>query len=150
MQTLPRIVLVLAAATATCFSAAGLAQTVTYRWTDAQGTTHYTQTPPAAGVYYDKVISKAEPTSKAASGDDTPAKPAEAEPVDAQAAAQKTACENARKNVALLSSDVPVRAAPPAAAEGGATAVASSAVLTPEQRAKELRRAQLQVELNCE
>lgn len=149
MQTLPRIVLVLAAATATCFSAAGLAQTVTYRWTDAQGTTHYTQTPPAAGVAYDKVISKAEPTSKAASGDDTPVKPAEAEPVDAQAAAQKTACENARKNVALLSSNEPVRMAK-ATDSSTANDTESSQSLSTEQRAEELRRAKLQVELNCQ
>lgn len=150
MHNVPKLALVVTAATCLSFSAWVSAQSVTYRWVDAQGVTHYTQAPPPAGVEFNKIVSKAEKPSKPTGAEGDAANSAEGKPVDAEMAAQKKACENARKNVTLLSSDTPVRAARPAASTNGSAATASDELMTAEQRAVELRRAQLQVELNCE
>lgn len=59
-----------------------------YQWTDANGVTHYSQTPPARGSYEHRVINSA--------GTATTATPA------AQAAPESPQCATARENIAML------------------------------------------------
>lgn len=61
-----------------------------YQWKDANGVTHYSQTPPASGSY----------TQHAESGRRAPPPPAQA----AAAPAESPQCATARKNVELLES----------------------------------------------
>jgi hypothetical protein len=67
-----------------------------YQWKDANGVTHYSQTPPASGTYKERTESGrdsgATPVQAAAA---TPAEPAE--------------CATSRSNLALLESKTPVQ-----------------------------------------
>ena len=67
-----------------------------YQWKDANGVTHYSQTPPASGNYKERTESGrdigAKPVQAAAA---TPAEPAE--------------CATSRSNLALLESKAPVQ-----------------------------------------
>lgn len=124
------------------------AQEAGYRWTDADGVTHYTQTPPPAGVPYDKVVSKAAKVSEEAAKAEADKKAAQSTETVASDA-RRAVCEAARRNVAALSGDLPVRMARPRA-DGVVAEDDPGELLSDADRAKELRRAQLEVEINCD
>jgi hypothetical protein len=67
-----------------------------YQWKDANGVTHYSQTPPASGSYKERTES----------GRDTAAKPVEAA---AAKPAEPADCATSRSNIALLESKTPVQ-----------------------------------------
>ncbi|GAA3931394.1 DUF4124 domain-containing protein [Luteimonas lutimaris] len=69
-----------------------------YQWKDANGVTHYSQTPPASGQY----------TERTESGRDVARSPAEAE-AKADKPAESPQCTTARANIALLESESPVQ-----------------------------------------
>lgn len=68
-----------------------------YQWKDANGVTHYSQTPPPKGSYQQRVLS----------GD----RAGSAQPVVSQAAAEDPRCTVAKANVAALGSGSPVHEA---------------------------------------
>ena len=69
-----------------------------YQWKDANGVTHYSQTPPASGNY----------TERTESGRDIAPAPAQADAKD-EKPAESPQCATARANIALLESESPVR-----------------------------------------
>ncbi|GGK13235.1 DUF4124 domain-containing protein [Luteimonas terricola] len=99
-----------------------------YQWTDANGVTHYSQTPPDKGRYEQRLI-----TSAGA------AAPSEAEPV---AEAENPQCAAARANIAALESEGPVQQ------DTDGDGVPDS-VLNPDQRAAQLALAQAAVKAYC-
>lgn len=70
-----------------------------FQWKDANGVTHYSQTPPPKGTYQQRQITN--------SGASTPLQAA----TPAEAAAENPQCATARANVAALGSDRPVHEA---------------------------------------
>ena len=66
-----------------------------YQWKDANGITHYSQTPPASGSY----------TERTESGR-SPARPVE---TASAASAESPQCATSRANIALLESESPVQ-----------------------------------------
>lgn len=66
-----------------------------YQWKDANGVTHYSQTPPASGDYTQRTESGRSPAR--------PVETAAAEP------AEPPQCADARANIALLESESPVQ-----------------------------------------
>src|SRR5690606_31809059 len=67
-----------------------------YQWKDANGVTHYSQTPPSSGNY----------TERSESGRDVTPPPVAAK---AETPAESPQCTTARANIALLESESPVR-----------------------------------------
>jgi hypothetical protein len=67
-----------------------------YQWKDANGVTHYSQTPPKQGKYETRSIYHRQ---QAATGDAAAAAPA----------AESSQCTTARKNIELLQSGAPLR-----------------------------------------
>lgn len=87
---------ILALAAAGLLAASAVQGGEVYQWKDANGVTHYSQTPPPKGSYQQRVFS----------GD----RAGSAQPVTAQSAAasEDTPCATARANVAALNSGRPV------------------------------------------
>src|SRR5690606_8559383 len=92
----PRLPILILAAAGLLAAAAVHAGEV-YQWKDANGITHYSQTPPPKGSYQQRAIS----------GD----RAGSAQPVAAQAAAEDPRCATAQANVAALASGRPVHEA---------------------------------------
>ena len=67
-----------------------------YQWKDANGVTHYSQTPPASGNYQERTES----------GRGNGAKPVQAAAITP---AESPECATSRKNITLLESKVPVQ-----------------------------------------
>lgn len=88
LKTLSGLSLLLLAATATAGEL--------YQWKDANGVTHYSQTPPASGNY----------TQRTESGRDSKAPPPAA---TAGKPAESGQCTSTRANIALLESQSPVQ-----------------------------------------
>jgi hypothetical protein len=93
---------------------APLATAQVYKWTDAQGTTHYSEAPPATGTNYKKVTTTGtvEPLAKPASapeGSNTiaPTPPAGAPVADTPENRDKL-CSTLRANLAALQGSGPV------------------------------------------
>ncbi len=101
-----------------------------YQWKDANGVTHYSQTPPAKGSYEQRMI-----TSSGA------AAPTAAATEDSAAAAENPQCTTARANVATLQAEGDVQM--DAAGDG------QLRVLNAEQRANQLELAQAAVKAYC-
>ena len=97
-----------------------------YQWKDANGVTHYSQTPPARGQYQARTVN-----NRAAS-------PSPATTAAADAPAETPSCTRARANLKLLESDQPLRM------EGG-----GDAVLTAEQRQAQTELAQASIRAHC-
>lgn len=99
-------------ASAAAFACGSVAAEQIYKWKDADGVVHYTDTPPPKGTEVDKVAVKAGPVPPAPAAEQTPAPGAAtaATPAtSAQAATQvaalrATACDNARKRQQQLAS----------------------------------------------
>ncbi|WP_132998996.1 DUF4124 domain-containing protein [Luteimonas arsenica] len=102
-----------------------------YQWKDANGVTHYSQTPPAQGRYEQRVITS--------SGAAAPTAAVEAKADDA--AAGNPQCATARANVATLQAEGDVQID----AEGDG----QLRVLNAEQRANQLELAQAAVKAYC-
>ena len=100
-----------------------------YKWTDASGVTHYSQTPPASGRYEHRVI-----TSNGA----VAAAPAE----PGASPAENPQCTTARANIVALQATGDVQFD----ADGDGTA---DSVLDAEQRASQLELAEAAVKAYC-
>jgi hypothetical protein len=96
---------------AVLLAAGPLAFAQAYKWKDAQGVTHYADSPPPAGTKYDKV--KTSGTVVPPAGN-TPAPPpaAKPEPAKAQAGATADTPENRTKLCATLKSNMETLAKP--------------------------------------
>jgi hypothetical protein len=87
-----------------------------YKWTDAHGTVHYSETPPAQGVHYTQVTTSggsraATPQAPAAQPENgSPAQPAKASsaPVADTPENRAALCASLKSNLALLNSSTPV------------------------------------------
>lgn len=86
-----------------------LASAQVYKWTDANGTTHFSQTPPPKGVKYKSIHTAAEadqPLGTSAPGkDDSEAKAKADQGSDARAAQLKRFCAQLQSNITLLQSN---------------------------------------------
>lgn len=100
-----------------------------YQWTDANGVTHYSQTPPAQGRYEHRVITSSGAAAAAGS-----------EPVAAQA--DNPQCTTARANIAALQGEGEVQMD----ADGDGKA---DRTLDADQRASQLELAQAAVKAYC-
>lgn len=95
LQTVPG--LTLAALLTASLLATPVAAQELYQWKDANGVTHYSDTPPPAGAEHSvRHISQSGAATRAATADET------------EAPAENEACQSARSNLALLQSDGPV------------------------------------------
>lgn len=123
-----RIIICSLAATLALASLAGNAHAQSggqlYKWKDANGVTHYSQTPPASGQYQTRNVSN-------------PVARPEAEQAPASAA-ESPACTRARANLQLLQSDQPIRL------EGG-----DDTPLSAEQRKAQMDLAEASIRANC-
>lgn len=126
---MPRLPLLALAALCLLAASAGHAGEV-YQWKDANGVTHYSQTPPPKGSYQQRQI-----TSSGASAALQTAAQAEAAP------AENTQCATARANVAALAGDRPVH-------EAGADGQPGRA-LNDAERASQLELANAAVKAYC-
>ena len=91
-RTTPRLLSVLPIGLALVFSAsasAALAADEVYQWKDANGVTHYSQTPPQGVSYKSRTIYHRPPSDVAGA---------------TAATAESSSCTNARKNIELLQS----------------------------------------------
>lgn len=103
-----------------------------YQWKDAQGVTHYSQTPPVKGEHYLQRQIRSQQASSQAQ-----------DPAATQAPVQESAqCKSARRNIEALSSSNPVRST----AEDGTP----GEILSDTQRASQLALAQAAVKAYCE
>ncbi|MHC9085621.1 DUF4124 domain-containing protein [Luteimonas sp. RIT-PG2_3] len=112
-----------------------------YQWKDAQGVTHYSQTPPDKGERYQQrqinnpqsspIQQQASQGASPANGSGTPASPGQ----------ESAQCKSARSNIVALSSSNPVRGTD---ADGTPGEVLSDA-----QRASQLELAQAAVKAYC-
>lgn len=84
-----------------------------YKWTDAHGTVHYSETPPAQGTHYTRITTTGSATAPApaspppASHAEQPAAAASA-PVADTPENRATFCASLKSNLALLNSSTPV------------------------------------------
>ncbi|MCD9027328.1 DUF4124 domain-containing protein [Luteimonas sp. BDR2-5] len=103
MRHLPHCLFLLAIA------AAPLAASEVYSWKDANGVTHYSQTPPPAGTHYELRNVRGDGSTGVA----TPAATPEPAPATTAAATPdaNTQCELARGNIEALQGDSPVHQA---------------------------------------
>ena len=105
-----------------------------YQWKDANGVTHYSQTPPPRGSYQTRTVNPRSSTPAS-----TSQTPAAAPASDAVAATpQQRSCAQARTNLQHLQSDRPVEM------EGG-----DGTALTPEQRTAQIEMAQAVIRAQC-
>lgn len=84
------------------FASSATAQEM-YTWKDRNGTTQYSDTPPASGDYATRQMRRDAP-SRAASGSATPT-------TGDQPASEDPRCASARQNLAMLQSEHPVKTA---------------------------------------
>jgi hypothetical protein len=100
-------------ATAAAFACGSVAAEQIYKWKDADGVVHYTDTPPPKGTEVDKVSVKEGPAPPAPVAEQTPASGAATGATPAATSAQSatqvaalraTACDNARKRQQQLAS----------------------------------------------
>lgn len=94
-----RIPVVMTLGLAATLLSAGLAAQEVYQWKDANGVTHYSQTPPPRGQYQQRAI-----TQRGATQPQTTTTPA----ANAQ---ESESCKNARANLAVLQGGQPVHEA---------------------------------------
>lgn len=139
MPPSPTIVTTAAAVAALALSSSALAwapqSAELYQWKDAQGVTHYSQTPPDRGErYQQRQISHAQRTAGQPQAGDNG--------TSTQSGQESAPCKSARSNIAALSSDGPVRGA---TAEDGKP----GEVLSASQRANQLALAQAAVKAYC-
>jgi hypothetical protein len=92
---------------------APLATAQVYKWTDAGGTVHYSQAPPAQGIKFSKMVTTgtAEPLVKPAPKDDTggSSEPSvERKPVADTPENRSKLCESLKSNLATLQGSSPV------------------------------------------
>jgi hypothetical protein len=92
-----------------------LATAQVYKWTDSQGTVHYSQTAPAAGVDFKRiktVQSTAAPAQDAETQAPAPARtqsaPPASQPIADTPANRKTLCDSLQANLKLLKGSGPV------------------------------------------
>ncbi|MCD9032231.1 DUF4124 domain-containing protein [Luteimonas sp. Y-2-2-4F] len=78
-----------------------------YQWKDANGVTHYSESPPDRGAYTQRRIAQPAPSQPAAAAAAVPAQAGAtaAAPADPRAAQ----CKTARDNIEILGSDAPVQ-----------------------------------------
>lgn len=103
-----------------------------YQWQDANGVTHFSQTPPAKGAYQQRAITNtgsAAPVAQAATSATT-------------AAAESSQCTTARSNIEALQGDTAVQQD----TDGDGT---PDKVLDPAERAAQLEFAQAAVKAFC-
>jgi hypothetical protein len=91
---------------AVLLAACPLAFAQAYKWKDAQGVTHYSDSPPPAGTKYDKV--KTSGSVEAPAGDAAKPAPAPEPPKAAPAGATADTPENRKKLCATLQSNMDV------------------------------------------
>lgn len=118
----------LAFAAAGCLACTAIAGEV-YQWKDANGVTHYSQTPPPKGSYQQRQFS--------GNGGSAPARAT----AEVEATGTDPACATARANVATLTSGRPVHQADADGAPGRA--------LNDAERASQLELAQAAVRAYC-
>ncbi len=126
---------------------ASLATAQVYKWTDAQGTVHYSEAPPAQGTKYSKVTTTGtvEPLAKPASPADTGNSGEESkEPAPTTVADtpenRKSLCTSLQSNLTTLQGSAPVVMEK----DGKPTALDAA------QRKQELDTAQAQYEQYCQ
>jgi len=91
-----------------------LAHAQVYKWTDPNGTVHYSETPPAQGTKFNKVKTNGSVDPIAAPAPTTPAAAASAAPAPASAPIadtpenRHTLCESLKSNIAALQGGGPV------------------------------------------
>ncbi|MBB6187343.1 DUF4124 domain-containing protein [Rhodanobacter sp. MP7CTX1] len=95
---------------------APLANAQVYKWTDAGGTVHYSQSPPAEGTKFNKVKTNGSveplvapapaPAANAAQATTAPAAPAA--PIADTPENRHTLCESLKSNIAALQGSAPV------------------------------------------
>ncbi|APG02739.1 hypothetical protein BJI69_01645 [Luteibacter rhizovicinus DSM 16549] len=131
--------LVLALLVAVCPLAFGQA----YKWKDAQGVTHYSDSPPPAGTKVEKIKTSGvviPPAGEPAPASTVAAKPAPAAPVADTPANRTKLCEQLRKNADTLSKEKVVSVDD---GKGG------SRVLDDAGRARQVETTQAQMTLYC-
>lgn len=97
----PLLTVIACIALLACAPAAGATDKV-YKWTDANGVTHYGDAPPAQGEYETSAITGADRVAREAVADAADGTPAGAE---AAVAGEDPQCATVRKHLALLRSD---------------------------------------------
>ncbi len=124
---------------------APLAAAQVYKWTDASGTVHYSEAPPAQGTKYEKVTTTgtveplvAPPSSEVANNRETPAAPAQQ--VADTPENRSTMCESLKSNLAALQGSGPV-----VMQQGG-----KSVALDDAQRKQQIASAQAQYDQFCQ
>lgn len=110
-----------------------------YKWKDASGVTHFTDTPPPKGTQFDDLRLKGG-TTVAAAPEEVIKSADDAAAAKAQSDASKSRCEQARTRLALLESPVDVTTM-----QDG-----KSVVMSKEARAAETNVAKTQVASYCE
>src|SRR5262245_31013542 len=93
---------------AVLLAACPLAFAQAYKWKDAQGVTHYSDSPPPTGTRYDKVKTTGTVEAPAGNTAPTPAKPEPAKPTAAAPASdtpenRQKLCTTLRSNMEILS-----------------------------------------------
>jgi hypothetical protein len=123
---------------------APLATAQVYKWTDAHGTIHYSETPPAQGTNYKKVKANGSADSlepaPAASTTSTDNTSSSGQPVANTAANRSNMCDSLKANLAALQGSGPV-----VMQQDG-----KSVVLDANQRKLQLNAAQAQYQLYCQ
>lgn len=117
-----------------------------YKWTDASGTVHYSEAPPAQGVKYSKVTTSGtvEPlvkpqTAEASDASDSSKARSETMPMADTPANRRSLCTSLEANLSTLRGDGPV-----VMQQGGKTTALDAA-----QRKQQLGTAQAQYEQYC-
>jgi hypothetical protein len=142
-------------------SSAVIAADAVYKWKDANGQSHYSQSPPPSGTKYEMITPVGGPASASAdvsAGNDAPAsasttlKPGVSRTSAESRALRKKNCETAKANLALIQANPnsPINPAKPAS--GPANPYASDAPTMAAQvpRAQEIARAQSQINQFCD
>ena len=119
--------------------AAGAADKL-YKWTDAEGVTHYTDSPPPASQEFETRVIDVPPAPPPVA--EAPPGPADAALAAAEAAAPTEACERLRANLAVLRQPGTVRMD----LDGDGTAE----LLTAEQRAEQVATTEERLALDCQ
>jgi cytoskeletal protein RodZ len=130
---------------------APLASAQVYKWTDAQGTTHYSETPPATGTKYSQVtVSGADvPAASSSSGSSTSSAPASSSSSSQSSDSSQSVAdtpENRAKYCASLKSNITTLqgSAPVVSQSGG-----QQQLLNADQRKQQLDASQSQYQQYC-